>query len=270
MFDLTGKTGIITGASGGIGLAAAHILAEAGAKVYALSRTGAPKAEAVNTGAPKAELVNTDVPKAEAKNTDASKGEICHIKADINDYKRLEQIVEEIGERDGIDFLINNAGVSVKKRAEEITDEEFDSVIRTNVSSVYKLSCLCYPYLKEAKGRGRIVNISSMAAHLGFSLVTPYCVSKSAVLGITRGLAIEWAEDNINVNSIAPGWFPSKLLQDVMDEERKAKILSRMPLHEFGETNQIGAMLLYLVADESGYVTGQDYAVDGGALAFGF
>ena len=117
---------------------------------------------------------------------------------------------------------------------------------------------------------GRIINISSMSAHLGFSEVVPYCTSKGAVLAMTRGLAIEWANDNITVNSIAPGWFPSEMNKQVMDAERKAKILSRMPVHKFGDTRDIGAMALFLVSDGAKYITGQDYAVDGGALAFGY
>lgn len=247
MFDLTGKTGIITGASSGIGLAVLKILAGAGAKVYSLSRTGASKES------------EADVP-----------DNVIHIKADINDYERLGKIVEDIGNREGIDFLVNNAGISIKKRAENITDDDLETVMKTNVHSIFRLSCMCYPYLKEAEHRGRIVNISSMAAHLGFSLVTPYCISKSAVLGLTKGLAIEWANDNINVNSVAPGWFPSELLKKVMDDKRKEQILNRMPVHAFGDPDQIGAIILYLISDESSYVTGQDYAVDGGALAYGF
>ena len=109
-----------------------------------------------------------------------------------------------------------------------------------------------------------------MAAHLGFSEVVPYCVSKSAVCGLTRGLAIEWANDNMCVNSIAPGWFPSELSKQVMTPERKAAILARMPVHAFGDTRDLGAMAKFLLSDGATYITGQDFAVDGGALAYGF
>lgn len=114
------------------------------------------------------------------------------------------------------------------------------------------------------------MNITSMAAHLGFSEVVPYCSSKGAVLSMTRGLAVEWAQDNILVNSIAPGWFPSEMNRQVMDEDRKNKILSRMPLHKFGDPRDIGAMVCFLVSDEASYITGQDFAVDAGALAYGY
>lgn len=247
MFDLSGRTGIITGGSSGIGLGTANVLAEAGAKVYAFSRTGAVK-----------------------NPQDFSHTNITHMSVDVCDYNALAAAVKKIGENNGIDFLINNAGITMKCRAEDFPDEEFERIHQVNVNSVFKLSCLCYPYLKNSPHKGRIINISSMAAHLGFSEVVPYCSSKGAVLGMTRGLAVEWANDNITVNSIAPGWFPSEMSKSVMDEDRKAKILSRMPLHQFGDTKDIGAMALFLVSDGATYITGQDYAVDGGALAFGY
>lgn len=247
LFDLKGRTGIITGASSGIGLGTANVLAEAGAKVYVFSRTGALKDP-----------------------SEYCHENIVHIKADVCDRAQMEEKVKEIGERDGIDFLINNAGVTVKCRAENFKMEDFDRIQAVNVRAVFQLSCLCYPYLKKSPHMGRIINISSMSAHLGFSEVVPYCTSKGAVLAMTKGLAIEWANDNITVNSIAPGWFPSEMNKQVMDAERKAKILSRMPVHKFGDTRDIGAMALFLVSDGAKYITGQDYAVDGGALAFGY
>ena len=111
---------------------------------------------------------------------------------------------------------------------------------------------------------------SGMAAHLGFSEVVPYCTSKAAVCGMTRGLAVEWANDNMCVNSIAPGWFPSEMNRQVMTPERKAAILARMPVHAFGDTKDLGAMAKFLLGDGATYITGQDFAVDGGALAYGF
>ena len=169
-----------------------------------------------------------------------------------------------------LDFLVNNAGVSYKCRAEDFPMEQFDNIMNVNVKYLFQMSVICYPYLKKSADKGRIINITSMSAHLGFSEVVPYCASKGAVLAMTRALAVEWAQDNVTVNSIAPGWFPSEMNRQVMDEERKKKILSRMPLHQFGDPRDIGAMALFLVSDEARYITGQDFAVDGGALAFGY
>lgn len=247
LFDLENRTGIVTGASSGIGQGIANVLAEAGATVYALSRTGG--------------LKNPE---------EYCHKNIIHVKADVTDGTGLEQCIRKIGEREGLDFLINNAGITVKCRAERFVMEDFERIHQVNVNGVFRLSCLCYPYLKQSVHVGRIVNITSMAAHLGFSEVVPYCSSKGAVLAMTRGLAVEWANDNITVNSIAPGWFPSEMSKQVMDEDRKKKILSRMPVHKFGDTGDIGAMALFLVSDGASYITGQDYAVDGGALAYGY
>ena len=96
------------------------------------------------------------------------------------------------------------------------------------------------------------------------------CTSKGAVLAMTRALAVEWAQDNITVNSIAPGWFRSKMNEQVVDAAREQKILNRMPLHAYGDTRDLGKMAEFLVGDGASYITGQDFAVDGGALAFGY
>lgn len=244
--ELQGRVGIVTGASSGIGLSIANTLARAGATVYAVSRTGRPKDETV------------PVPQG-----------VVHLAADITDFAAMKIFIcnHSAG---GLDFLVNNAGITVKKRAEEFLDEDFERIHKVNVHAVFKLSCLCYPYLKKSPFVGRIINISSMAAHLGFSEVVPYCSSKGAVLAMTRGLAVEWAGDNITVNSIAPGWFPSELTKSVMDAQRKAKILARMPFHRFGDAGDLGEMARFLLSDGAKYITGQDFAVDGGALAYGF
>jgi 2-deoxy-D-gluconate 3-dehydrogenase len=244
---LAGRKGIVTGASGGIGYAVAEALAQAGATVYAVSRTGAVK----------------DV------SLQASEG-IIHVQGDVTDAERMGEILRQAGAESGLDFLINNAGITEKHRAETFPSEAFERIMQVNVSSVFRLCQQAYPYLKRSAHKGRIVNISSMAAHLGFSLVVPYCISKSAVLGLTRGLAVEWAGDNITVNSVAPGWFPSEMSKQVMDDERRAAILARMPMHKFGDTRDLGAIVRFLLEDGASYITGQDFAVDGGALAYGY
>ncbi|MCI8578558.1 MAG: SDR family oxidoreductase [Lachnospiraceae bacterium] len=249
MEELKGRAGIVTGASSGIGYAIAETLAGAGATVYVISRTGTVKEDMA-----------------------PSHPHVIHKKGDVTDYAAMKEMIARIAADHGdtLDFLVNNAGATAKKRAEDFDDKDFDRILEVNVKSVFKLSTLCYPYLKASAHKGRIVNISSMSAHLGFSEVVPYCTSKAAVCGMTRGLAVEWAEDNICVNSIAPGWFASKMLTDVMDPARKEKILSRMPVHQFGDTRDLGALALFLIGDHGSYITGQDYAMDGGALAYGY
>lgn len=249
MKELEKRAGIVTGASSGIGYAIANSLADAGATVYVISRTG---------------KVKDDVP--------PSHEGVVHIAGDVTDYEGMKALFSELAQKHQghLDFLVNNAGATAKCRAENFNDQDFDRILEVNVKSVFKLSCIAYPYLKKSPYKGRIINISSMSAHLGFTQVVPYCTSKAAVCGMTRGLAVEWAEDNICVNSIAPGWFSSKMLADVMDPDRKARILGRMPVHDFGDTEDLGALALFLIGKHATYITGQDYAVDGGALAYGY
>ena len=249
MKELSGKAGIVTGGSSGIGFQIANVLAENGATVYVISRTGAPK-----------------------PGVGESAEGVVHLKGDVGDTEAMKKLVAELAAKhDGhLDFLVNNAGVSYKCRAEDFPMEEFDRIMNVNVKYLFSMSVVCYLYLKKSPDKGRIINITSMSAHLGFSEVVPYCTSKGAVLSMTRGLAVEWANDNICVNSIAPGWFRSKMTEQVVDPAREAKILGRMPLHAYGDTRDLGAMAAFLCGPGAGYITGQDFAVDGGALAYGY
>ena len=160
MKELEGYAGIVTGASSGIGLAIANSLAEAGATVYIISRTGK-----VKEGYPES-LPGT-----------------VHIKGDITDADSMKKICAELAAKhDGhLDFLVNNAGATYKCLAQDFPQEEFDRVMNVNVSCVFRMCQLCYPYLKNSPHKGRIINISSMSAHLGFTQVVPYCTSKAAV-----------------------------------------------------------------------------------------
>ncbi len=249
MKELEGLAGIVTGGSSGIGFAIANALADAGAAVTVVSRTGRPK-----------------------DGVGESHAGVAHVKGDIGDEAGMKALARDLADAHGghLDFLINNAGVSYKCRAEDFPMEEFDRILETNVRHVFTMSRVCYPYLKKSPVKGRIVNITSMSAHLGFSLVVPYCASKGAVLAMTRALAVEWADENITVNSIAPGWFRSRMNQQIVDEAREAKILARMPMHAYGDTRDLGAMARFLCGPGASYITGQDFAVDGGALAFGY
>ena len=169
----------------------------------------------------------------------------------------MESIVREIGEKEGIDFLVNNAGSTVRRRAELFSDTDFDRIHRVNVHGVFKLSCLCFPYLRGSRFVGRIVYIASMAAYQGFSEVVPYCSSKAAVLGLTRGLAVEWCRDNILVNSVSPGWFPSELTRcDGSGTESKNP--QQNPPRQFGDPQAVAAMVR-LLSDNALYITGQDF-----------
>ncbi len=248
LYSLEGRVAIVTGASSGLGLNQAIMLAECGAKVFALSRSGKVKVD-----------IDREIP-----------SNIEFRKLDVSDEYNIKEVFSGIGSSYGIDILVNNAGITKRVKAEDITAGEWDAIHQVNVTGVFNCCKHAYPYLKKSQYIGRIINISSMASYLGFAEVTPYCSSKSAVLGITRGLAVEWCGDNILVNSVSPGWFPSLMNQQVMDEDRKKKILNRMPLHRFGSPDELSPIICFLSSAGASYITGQDFSVDGGALAFGF
>lgn len=248
LYSLEGLTAIVTGASSGLGLNQAVMLANCGAKVYALSRSGKVKID-----------YDGEIP-----------SNIIFKTLDVTDENDIKTVFDEIGSKNGIDILVNNAGITKKERAENFQTEDWEAIHKVNVTGVFNCCKHAFKYLKTSKHIGRIINISSMASFLGFSEVTPYCSSKSAVLGITRGLAVEWRADNILVNSVSPGWFPSLMNQQVMDDERKAKILNRMPLHRFGSPDELSPLICFLASPAATYITGQDFSVDGGALAYGF
>ncbi|WP_270478488.1 SDR family NAD(P)-dependent oxidoreductase [Faecalibacterium prausnitzii] len=209
MAGLKGKTGIVTGGSSGIGFQIANVLAQARATVYVISRTGKPK-EGVGESAPG----------------------VVHLQGDIGNAEAMKTLVSELAAKhnDCLNFLVNNAGVSYKCRAEDFPMEQFDNIMNVNVKYLFQMSVICYPYLKKSADKGRI----------------------------------------ITVNSIAPGWFRSKMNEQVVDAAREQKILNRMPLHAYGDTRDLGKMAEFLVGDGAAYITGQDFAVDGGALAFGY
>jgi len=247
LFGLQNRRGVVSGASSGLGKDIALTLASAGAEVFALSRSGSFK---------------------EAHEGPVQKN-IFHKKIDITDLQSLKTLIKEIA-KDGIDFLVNNAGITERQPAADFELKQWQDIQNTNVTAAFNLARLLYPYLRKSKTVGRIINISSMAAHLGFKEVVLYGVSKAALTGMTRGLSIEWAKDNILVNSVSPGWFPSPMTSQVMDPQRKEKILQRMPLQRFGDVQELSAVVCFLLSEAATYITGQDIAVDGGALAYGF
>ena len=244
-FSLHGQRGIVTGGSGGIGKAIAIMLAKAGAEVFVLSRSGRFKD-------------NEKVPE-----------NLYHIKTSIVDAEKCSQIIDEIGKK-GLAFLVNNAGITVKSKLVDLNIEDWNAIQEVNVKAAMNLSKFAYPYLKKSSTIGRIVNITSMASYLAFNDVVPYVVSKTGLLGLTRGLSVEWATENILVNSVSPGWIKTRMVEQVLDEEREKKILNKMPLHKYGKPEDIASMVWYLVSPASKYITGQDFSVDGGALVYGY
>lgn len=194
-------------------------------------------------------------------------GDNCYYKpCDLSKLSSIPSLVENIISEFGqIDILVNNAGINMKKEFTEVTDEDFQTVITTNLCSVFSMS---REVVKQMiiKGTGCIINISSMAAQYGLPKVIAYSASKTAIDGITRAMAVELSPKGIRVNAIAPGFIYSAMTAKALDSdpERKAKVFNRTPMGHMGQPEDIGAAALYLASDGAKYVTGIVLPVDGG------
>jgi NAD(P)-dependent dehydrogenase (short-subunit alcohol dehydrogenase family) len=197
----------------------------------------------------------------------ASLGKLCiPISFDLADLKAIPGQVAEIVEKYGnIDILVNNAGINLKKEFTEVSDGEFNDIIQTNVSSVFALSREVVKFMIK-KGKGNIINISSMASQYGLPKVIAYTASKSAIEGMTRAMAVELSPKGILVNCIAPGFITTEMTANAFraDPQRMERALSRTPLGKFGSPSDIAEAVYFLAADQSGYLTGVVLPVDGG------
>ncbi|MGG9961447.1 SDR family NAD(P)-dependent oxidoreductase [Ferruginibacter sp. SUN106] len=186
----------------------------------------------------------------------------CDLTALVSIPALIENIIAEFGQ---IDILVNNAGINMKKEFTEVTDEEFQSVITTNVCSVFAMSREVVKHMLVKKS-GNIINISSMAAQYGLPKVIAYSASKTAIDGMTRAMAVELSPKGIRVNAIAPGFIYSAMTDKALnsDPERKAKVFGRTPMGIMGEATDIGEAALFLATDAAKYITGVVLPVDGG------
>ncbi len=201
------------------------------------------------------------------KEASASLGELCVPR--IMDMNRLDQIpghIQDITTRYGrIDILVNNAGINLKKDLVEVTDEEFQQILLTNLTSVFAISREVAKVMIHQK-QGSIINISSMAARYGLPKVIAYAASKAAIEGMTRSMAVELSPLGILVNCIAPGFIDTNMSSVALnnDPDRKQRVLERTPLGRLGMPEDIANMVSFLVSDENAYTTGTVIPVDGG------
>lgn len=194
-------------------------------------------------------------------------GDLCFpIACDLTNLASIPAFVEAVLQRFGqIDILVNNAGINQKKEFTDVTDEEFQNVITTNVCAVFSLSREVVKHMLE-RGSGNIINISSMAALYGIPKVIAYTASKTAIDGMTKAMAVELSPKGIRVNAIAPGFIYSAMTEKALnsDPERKAKVFGRTPMGHMGQPNDIGEAALFLASDAAKYITGVILPVDGG------
>ena len=252
LFDLSGRVAIVTGGNGGIGLGMARGLAEAGADIAIVGRNEAKSAAAV----------------AELKQAGAK---AISVTADVTDKAAVTAMVERVKREFGrIDILVNNAGINIRKPPHALDLEEWDSVIRTNLTSAFLCSQAVHPAMKEAGG-GKIINIGSMMSVFGASFAPAYAASKGGIVQFTRSCAVAWAADNIQVNAVLPGWIDTDLTRRARQEidGLHEKVLARTPAARWGAIADFAGIAVFLSSSASDFVTGTAIPVDGGFSVMG-
>ena len=242
MFDLSGMTALVTGASGGLGSSIARALAGQGARL-AVSGSNEGKLVAFR---------------------DELGGEHVALQCNLSDGAAVDALVPRAVEALGgkLDILINNAGVTRDNLAMRMKDEEWDAVIRVNLEAAFRLvRAACKPMMRARFGR--IVSVTSVVGVTGNPGQANYVASKAGLIGMSKAIAQEVASRGITVNCIAPG-FMTSAMTDALTEQQKAAILARIPIGAMGSGDDIGAGVVYLASREAGYVTGQTLHVNGG------
>lgn len=251
-FNLENKIAVVTGAGRGIGRALAVGLAEAGADVAILARTESDLNET-------ASLIEQTGRKAFVVVTDVTSREAVH--------KAVQAIKTEFGR---IDILVNNAGMNIRTPALDVTDDEWETIMETNLHSAFMMAQETAHVMKE-EGGGKIINITSVGGHVALRTGVVYASTKAALIQMTKTLALEWAKYGININAIGPWYFRTPLTEKLLaDEEYLNDILSRTPMKRVGELEDLVGPVVFLSGKASDYITGQTLFVDGGMTIYGF
>ena len=241
MFDLTGMTALVTGASGGIGSEIAKALAAQGARL-AVSGSNADKLEAFRA---------------------SLGGDHVALPCNLSDGAAVDALVPQVVEALGkIDILVNNAGVTRDNLAMRMKDEEWDSVIRVNLEAAFRLMRAAAKPMMKARF-GRMISVTSIVGVTGNPGQANYAASKAGLIGMSKSMAQELASRGITVNCVAPGFITSPMT-DALPEAQKTALTTKIPAGRLGEGADIGAAVVYLASREAGYVTGQTVHVNGG------
>ena len=247
MFNLADKVAVVTGASRGIGAGIAAALAAQGAKVVVNHRNSQDGAAEV------------------AAAIQAAGGQATVIQADVSDFDEAQRLIQQTIDTYGqIDILVNNAGTTRDMLIMKMKPEDWDFVIKTNLSSTFNCAkAVTRPMMK--KRGGRIINITSVVGLAGQAGQTNYAASKAGIIGFTKSLAKELGTRNITVNAVAPGFIPTALTEVLPDEMIQATITAT-PVGRLGDVADVAAAVVYLASDEASFVTGQVLTVDGGLV----
>ncbi len=248
MFDLSGKTALVTGANTGLGQGMALALAQAGADIALIGRTE---------------------PNETLEQISKTGVKCVSIKADLSNADAVADIIDETVSKLGrADILVNNAGIIKRGAAIDFTPDDWDAVMNVNLRTLFFLSQAFARHLVSQKKGGKIINTASMLTFQGGIRVPSYTASKSGVGGLTKALANEWAGSGINVNAIAPGYFETNNTAALQaDPKRNAEILDRIPSGRWGQPSDLGGAVVFLASAASDYVQGITLPVDGGWLS---
>ena len=249
--DLSGRVAVVVGGTSGIGRAIALGFAEAGADVVVSGR--------------REELIDTVAKEIEAKGRRSLRQP-----ADVADRASLEtlrdRVVAEFGK---VDILVNSAGTTKRRPTLEVTEEEWNGIMETNLTGTLR-ACQVFGRHMVERGYGRIINIASLSSFVALFEVAAYAASKAAVASLTKSLAIEWSSKGVNVNAIAPGVFRTDLNTALLDgTDRGREFLLRTPMKRFGKVEELAGAAVFLASDAASFVNGEVLAVDGGFLASG-
>jgi NAD(P)-dependent dehydrogenase (short-subunit alcohol dehydrogenase family) len=250
IFDLTGKTALVTGAGRGLGRSMAVALASAGADIVLAARTSA------------------DLEAVAGEISAHGRTALC-VPTDVTQPDQVDRLVAAAEDRFGaIDILINNAGMNLRKPVLDISIEEWDQVLNLNLRSYFLVSRAVGRHMVE-RGSGRVINITSIFGAVALASQGPYATSKGGISQLTKVLAIEWAPHNVTVNCIGPTYFETEMTRPLyQDPERRTFIESRTPMGRWGQPDELAGAVIFLASDAAGYITGQTIFIDGGWLAW--
>jgi 2-deoxy-D-gluconate 3-dehydrogenase len=247
LFDLNGKVALVTGGNGGLGLGIARGLAQAGADVMIAGRDASKLASAL-----------TELQSLGRK----AVGTI----ADVTDEAQVKRMVAEtVAQLGGLDILIANAGINIGKQPQDYTLDEWHQIINTNLTSVFACCQAAYPEMRK-RGGGKIVTIGSMTSYFGFNRAVIYGASKGGIVQLTKGLAVTWAKDNIQVNSILPGWIDTGMTQRARQAVSTLhdRVVESTPAARWGRPDDLVGAAVFFCSRASDFVTGTALPVDGG------